>query len=319
MDTSEQAIVGMTVQGRYRLDELLGKGGYGAVYRAKHLKMGNDVALKVLHASHSQSEEIVKRFELEAQRSCTLRHPNTIRVFDFGRADNGQLFLAMEFLAGAPLSAELKHGRKMAPSRVVYIISQVLRALAEAHAVGLVHRDLKPDNIFLTQIGNEEDFVKVLDFGIAKVVNSGGTGLTLTGAVIGTPKYMSPEQCYGRDVDHRSDLYAVGCIMYHMLAGRPPFLADEPMAYLLQHAHEAPPDVRELAGADHPIPTGLAELITKLLSKEPSARFESAEATLAALQTCLTGDVTWDYMPTVRGPGAVSPGATPAPTGTTFG
>ncbi len=291
---SQDSRTGEVIADRYRVDGLLGAGGYGAVYRATHLKMGNSLAIKLLHATHTGDGAVVARFEQEARRSSQLRHPNTIRVFDFGRANTGELYIAMEFLSGSALGDVLHEGPLNA-KRVVHIGRQVLSALTEAHGQGLIHRDLKPDNVFLTQIGADSDFVKVLDFGIAKTVNQNTAGITQTGMIVGTPSYMSPEQCMGKTIDARSDLYSVGCILYAMLTGRPPFYAEDPIGYLYQHVHEAPVDVREAAGSSNPVPAGLAKLVHKLLSKEPSDRFATAAQALAALETALAGDTTWDF------------------------
>jgi len=178
--------VGETVQHRYRLEALLGVGGFGAVYRATHVQMGNDVALKILHAEHCRDPRTVRRFELEAKRSAALKHPNTIRVFDFGPTEAGEFFIAMEYLEGRSLAAVLQDRAAMPPDRVVHILSQVLRSLDEAHLAGLVHRDLKPDNIYLLEIGHECDFVKVLDFGISKAARQESV-MTTVGTLIGTP------------------------------------------------------------------------------------------------------------------------------------
>ena len=170
----------MALTERYTIDQKLGEGGFGAVFRGTHRQMSTPVAIKVLHAQHASSAETVARFEQEARRSASLKHPNTIRVFDFGRDDDGSLFLVMELLEGAPLSHHIKQGR-LAVDRVVHILAQALSALDEAHQQGLVHRDLKPDNIFLTRLGKDPDFVKVLDFGIAKALD-GNAKLTASGA-----------------------------------------------------------------------------------------------------------------------------------------
>jgi serine/threonine-protein kinase len=267
----------MALTERYTIDQKLGEGGFGAVFRGTHRQMSTPVAIKVLHAQHASSAETVARFEQEARRSASLKHPNTIRVFDFGRDDDGSLFLVMELLEGAPLSHHIKQGR-LAVDRVVHILAQALSALDEAHQQGLVHRDLKPDNIFLTRLGKDPDFVKVLDFGIAKALD-GNAKLTASGVVIGTPTYMSPEQCRGAALDPRSDLYSLACIAYEMLAGRPPFLSDSVVGYIFAHVQQAP-DLTKLAPN---VPSPLVAWVGRCLEKDPAARFTSADEARDAL------------------------------------
>ncbi|HRE90057.1 MAG TPA: protein kinase [Myxococcota bacterium] len=276
----------MALTERYTIDQKLGEGGFGAVFSGTHRQMSTPVAIKVLHAQHASSAETVARFEQEARRSASLKHPNTIRVFDFGRDDDGSLFLVMELLDGAPLSHHIKQGR-LAPDRVAHILAQALSALDEAHQQGLVHRDLKPDNIFLTRLGKDADFVKVLDFGIAKALDADAK-LTASGVVIGTPIYMSPEQCRGAALDPRSDLYSLGCIAYEMLAGRPPFMADNVVGYIFAHVQQAP-DLTKLAPN---VPEPLVAWVGRCLEKDPAARFSSADeardALLAAVPVALS-------------------------------
>jgi len=286
--------VGEVVQSRYRIIALLGAGGFGAVYRARHLQMDTDVALKILHAEHCRDPRAVKRFELEAKRSAMLKHANTIRVFDYGPTERGEFFIAMELLEGRSLAAVLRREGVIAPGRALHILSQVLRSLDEAHLAGLVHRDLKPDNIYLVTVGRERDFVKVLDFGIAKAARQ-DAGMTTVGTIIGTPTYMSPEQCRGLDLDGRSDLYALGCIAFEMLCGRTPFVAKDTLGYLLAHTQDAPPDPRDLAGPERPIPVGLVAWIGRLLRKDPAARYPDAMSALDALATALAGEPTWEF------------------------
>ena len=267
----------MALDQRYTIGQKLGEGGFGAVFRGTHKQMGTPVAIKVLHAQHASSLETVARFEQEARRSATLKHPNTIRVFDFGRDNDGSLFIVMELLDGAPLSQRIKEGR-FSPERATHVLLQALAALDEAHQQGLVHRDLKPDNIFLTRLGKDPDFVKVLDFGIAKALDANAK-LTASGVVIGTPTYMSPEQCRGAALDQRSDLYSLGCIAYQMLAGRPPFLADSVVGYIFAHVQEAP-DLGKLGPG---VPDGLVDWIARCLAKEPADRFATADEARDAL------------------------------------
>ncbi len=291
---SDNNRIGESVQGRYRLERLIGTGGFGTVYEARHLEMGTQVALKILHPEHTRDAHTVKRFELEARRSAALKHPNTIRVFDYGHTDTDELFIAMEYLEGRSLKHLLAHEHLLAFGRVVHILTQILRALDEAHLAGLVHRDLKPDNVFLLEIGREKDFVKVLDFGIAKAMRE-DAALTTTGTLIGTPLYMSPEQCRGRELDGRSDLYSLGCIAYELLTGRTPFRANDAFGYAIAHLQETPPDPREVAGPGRPIPEGLVHWVLRLLEKDPAARFEDAAAANEALASALAGAATWEF------------------------
>ncbi|MCC6620124.1 MAG: serine/threonine protein kinase, partial [Deltaproteobacteria bacterium] len=290
---------GRTIQGRYQLDQKIGEGGFGSVYRATHLQMGTDVAVKVMHGSLSYTPSAPKRFALEARRSAQLRHPHTISVFDFGTTDDGLLYLVMELLEGRPLSAVLREEGALAPDRAVHVLDQTLQALDAAHSQGVVHRDLKPDNIFLVRVGDDPDFVKILDFGIAKTADQGGE-LTATGVLVGTPAYMSPEQCEGKELDGRSDLYALGCVAYMLLAGRPPFVSTTPVAYLLAHTQERPDDVRRHTPNGRAIPSGLAAWVDRLLAKRPDARFATAGEARRALIDALSGSATWDRATPLR-------------------
>ncbi len=271
------------IAGRYRIDKKLGEGGYGAVYRATHLQMGSHVALKLLHHTHSHEAETVRRFELEARRSAQLQHPHCIRVFDFGACDDNGWFIAMEFLEGRTLASALQTDGWLPVPRALRILDQTLAALEAAHDLGLVHRDLKPENIFLTRVAKDPDFVKVLDFGIAKAMQSNidAPSITASGVVIGTPTYMSPEQCRGDLVDPRSDLYSLGCVAFTLLSGAPPFKRDTLVGYLLAHVQQPPPDLA--AVSSQAIPEWLVAWVARCLEKEPSRRFASAEEARAEL------------------------------------
>ena len=233
---------GRIIAGRYEVLERVGVGGMGTVYRAYQASMDREVALKVLSRALTDDEQNVKRFHQEAKAASRLRHPNTITLHDFGQTEDGILFIAMEFLEGRPLDGVLGDG-PLDPVRAIRIMAQVCRSLHEAHKAGIIHRDLKPDNVYLTELEGEADFVKVLDFGVAKLKESSKEAGTLTqaGMIFGTPRYMSPEQSQSQDLDARSDLYSMGVILYELLTGHPPFDADNPVAILIQHVHEAPP------------------------------------------------------------------------------
>jgi serine/threonine-protein kinase len=214
------ALVGVTVAGRYQVLARIGGGGFGAVYKVRHVATGGLLALKILHADRLGDDDSVARFQVEARNTHQLQHPNTVRVTDFGRTDDGLLFLATEFLQGRSLWQVLRDEGRLAPARAVAIIGQVLRSLGEAHALGLVHRDVKPANILLVDHFGVPDFVKVLDFGISRALDA----TSVTTGIIGTPTYMAPEQGLGEDVSPRTDLYAVGCVLHELLVGQPPFV-----------------------------------------------------------------------------------------------
>ena len=273
--------VGQVLGGRYRLEAPIGRGGFGAVYRATNLATNQRVALKLLHDTRAMDERATARFEREAQLSSRLGHPNVVRVFDFGRTEHGELYLVMELLHGETLREVLGAERTVAPQRVVRIGAQICAALAEAHSLGLVHRDLKPANVLLCDVPGHVDFVKVVDFGIARARDS--ETLTAAGAVLGTPAYMAPEQADPAAplVDGRSDLYSLGVILYELLSGAPPFQG-EPMRVMLAHLDTPAPALRPTP--ERPIPAPLAATVMRLLSKAREDRFPSALAVADALR-----------------------------------
>jgi serine/threonine-protein kinase len=271
------------VIGNYRIVRELGRGGMGMVYGAEHTQLGRPAALKMLLPQLSADPGIVQRFFNEARAASAIDHPGIVEVFDFGTHSDGRAYIVMELLKGESLEARLSRS-PMTPAEAGNIVAQVAGALAAAHARGIVHRDLKPDNIFL--VPNELVAggiqVKVLDFGIAKLAGEQGGGMkTQTGAVIGTPAYMSPEQCMGRsDIDHRTDLYSLGCVLYHMLTGRPPFLSEHGTGMILAaHMRDPVVDPRTLAK----VPESLALIAMRLLEKEPGARYQTASEVRNAL------------------------------------
>ncbi len=282
MRTSVQSdeYVGKVVgKGKYRIEEMIGEGGMGKVYRAKQIALDKPVVLKLLRQALLGDERTVKRFQQEAKAASRLNHPNSISVLDFGTAEDGALFIAMEFVAGKDLHHILTKEWPLPEGRVVRIISQVLSALSDAHGAGVVHRDLKPENIMVEQRRGEPDFVKVLDFGIAKILdsrNDEGPALTRAGFVCGTPEYMSPEQARGGALDHRSDLYAVGVILYQLTTGLLPFESDSAVGFATKHLTEEPPPPSRRR-PDARLSQGMERLIMKALLKDPNDRPQNAE------------------------------------------
>jgi serine/threonine protein kinase len=275
---------GTILAGRYRIDALIGEGGMGDVYRAQHLTIDKPVAIKVLAPEQVRRSRIVSRFLQEARAASRIRHDNVVDITDFGDSD-GLVFFVMEFLDGEDLSRLLKREGRLPWARARGIILQILDALAAAHRAGIVHRDIKPHNCVMTQREGRVDFVKLIDFGIAKLRDAGGSGeqLTRTGAIVGTAEYMSPEQGSGTELDGRSDLYSVGVILYRMLTGEVPFAGGNPMAVLYQHIHGVlrPPSV---ACPDAAIGPELDALVTKALAKDREGRFVDAEDFAAAVR-----------------------------------
>ncbi len=278
---------------RYQLEECIGRGGMGEVYRARHLRMAGRVAVKILRPDLAADSTASRRFLREAKSTFHLDHHHCVRVIDFGATDDGFLYLVMEYVDGRTVGAELEVDGALAPARVVHILTQLARALAHAHARGLVHRDLKPDNIMLLHRDGDPDFVKVLDFGLAKMVDTSRaftatlsvTPLTARGVVFGTPIYMSPEQAMDQPLDARSDLYSVGVLAYEMLVGQPPFEGFGFMDVLRQHVQAAPtPPSQRRPGL--PIPPQLEALVMACLAKAPTQRPANA-ATLADALGCI--------------------------------
>ncbi len=274
-------LVGQVVGGRYRISRLLGEGGMGRVYLGEQ-QMGTDVrkvAIKTLHSHLSRDPQIVARFQRECGTVAKLEHPNTIQFFDFGQMPDGTLYIAMEYIQGPSLADALAAG-PLPVARVVNILGQVCGSLDEAHALGIVHRDLKPDNVVLTTRAGQADFVKVLDFGIAKRSEAKDQAqeqkLTQQGMVLGTPPYMSPEQFTGKELDLRSDVYSLGVMAYEMLTGRLPFDAETPWQWATQHMTAQPFPFETVALAAD-IPPNVKSGIFRALSKSPDERQASAK------------------------------------------
>ncbi len=267
-------LIGTVVAGRYRIERMLGSGGMGSVYRAEHVLMRKAVAVKVLHREMTALPEIVARFEREAVAAGRIEHPNVVAASDFGRLEDGSFYLVLEYVEGKPLAKVIDSEGALAPERALHIVRQIADALGAAHALRIVHRDLKPDNVMLVDRENYPDFVKVLDFGIAKVRMQDETGktqqLTQLGTVFGTPDYMSPEQARGNPVDGRADLYALGVMLYEMLVGVTPFKSDDLIVVLTRTITEPPPPLPDT------VPPPVRDLVMRLLKKQPDERFQTA-------------------------------------------
>lgn len=296
---------GTVLCGKYRVLRAIGRGGMASVYAAEHAAIRRPVAIKVLQAHLAQNADAVARFRLEAEIAGSLGHDNICDVLDIGQADDGSMFLVMPLLRGRPLSRVLREDGPLAVSRAVDIAVQVLSALSAAHRAGVVHRDLKPDNVFVTKVGDRDDFVKVLDFGISKIVSDDGVhaALTKTGSVLGTPQYMAPEQARGhKDQDHRVDVYASGALLYEMVTGRPPFEGEsvyEVIAKIVSDPFPPPTTFRP------DLPAAVEAVILQSMARQRDQRFADAEEMADALVAAGRGEAA-SILPTVPVPGAAA-------------
>lgn len=264
-------------EAKYRLQYVLGEGGMGTVYRAEHVLLRKPVAIKVLHAPVASDPGYAAQFLLEARAPCLVRHPGVVDVTDFGHLADGRAFIVMELVEAPTLAELLRHG-PLQPRRAVTIARNVASALAAVSTHGVVHRDLKPGNIFVAS----QDQVKLADFGISSVVRpDASSSMTPLSAVAGTPAYMAPEQSMGERPDARSDLYSLGCVLYEMLTGRPPFRGRSVMLVVERHQSAPPPPLEDTLG---PVPNLLEAVIHRALAKRPEERFQNAEEMLTALE-----------------------------------
>jgi serine/threonine-protein kinase len=282
--------------GRYRLKKRIAAGGMGDVWCAYHPGLKRDVAVKILRPDHlERSGSALARFEREVRATAELMHPNTVRVFDYGTTEDGLWYYVMELLEGETLAQHVARLGPLSPARALHIVGQAARALAEAHEHGIVHRDVKPENLFLTSLGGEHDFVKVLDFGIAKVDDREGAeamGMTDTGCVLGTPAYISPEVGMGHEADARSDVYGLGAVLYFLLCGRPPFEAESAGALIFAHVHERVASPSRMLGRQ--LPQDVEAVVLKALEKDPSQRYATASELALALGSCALAG-TWTF------------------------
>jgi tRNA A-37 threonylcarbamoyl transferase component Bud32 len=267
--------------GNYQILSRLGRGGMGEVYLAEHPLIGKKVALKVIHRELAGNREVVQRFFQEARAVNTIGHEHIVEIHDFGQTAQGDHFFIMEYLNGPTLATVMARARRLDVVRALHIAAQLASGLAAAHAHGVIHRDLKPDNIMLTTRQGQPDFVKILDFGLAKILASGQSPMTAIGVVLGTPQYMSPEACESkRDVDHRTDIYAVGVLLFQMLAGALPFDGDSMGEVLVKQVTQLPLAPRSLNPA---IPPSVEQIILRCLAKSPAGRFATMDALHQAL------------------------------------
>ncbi|MGE0789022.1 MAG: protein kinase [Sandaracinaceae bacterium] len=285
--TEEKAdpYIGQTLLDQFKIEEKIGAGGMGTVYRARQTTLHRDVAIKILHAELADNRDAVRRFKREARVCTALDHPNVVRVFLFGQLKDGSLYIVMEYLRGRSLLEVLQQEGALPVSRALHIAAQICDGVGEAHHQGVVHRDLKPENVVLVQKSRDPDVVKVLDFGIARMLwGDDQTQATQSGLVFGTARYISPEGAAGESTDGRSDVYSLGTITYQLLAGQTPFDAPSPVAMLMKHIHSSPPHLTTHEQARH-VPAAVADVVMRALSKNPEGRYSDAHELGEALRT----------------------------------
>ncbi len=277
-------LLGTVLLEQFRIDEQIGTGGMGTVYRAHQTTVDRDVAIKVLKPELARDEQAVFRFEREARLAISLDHPNLVRVFLSGRLGDGRLYIVMELLEGRSLAEELEQNGPLALERALILIMKLCAGLGAVHAAGIVHRDIKPENVYLVKRGRDDDFVKLVDFGIARVLEADGIGPTTTqsGRVFGTATYISPEAATGEETDRRSDIYSLGVLAYQLLTGMLPFEGKTAGAVLMQHVHQEPP-LLQTKGRGAEVPDEVARVVMRALSKDPDARQQTLSEFLDSL------------------------------------
>ncbi len=281
--------LGKVIAERYQVERLLGVGSMGLVYRCRHTVLGRTVALKIIRQDLAQDDESVGRFLTEAQAASAIGSKHIVEVQDFGKLPDGATYIVMEHLEGLTLGESMDRQGGLPIDEAVHVSIQIAEALGAAHAVGVVHRDLKPDNIFLLE-SEDGSFVKILDFGIAKVMSS-SQKLTAVGSVIGTPHYMSPEQATGARTDARTDVYSLGVMLYEMACGKVPFDAENPLAVISMQVTDDPPPLRKRMPKGRALPQGFESVVNKCLAKDPEERFSTMDDVRAALERIAAGGV----------------------------
>jgi|CZKU01.1.fsa_nt_gi serine/threonine-protein kinase len=289
----EDALIGRVIASKFAIEALIGSGAMGVVYRARHLALDKAIAVKVLHESLSKNATYAARLRREAKAASLLDHPNSVRIVDFGEEPDGLLYIAMELLDGLDLLQVLDRDWPLPDRRIIDLLCQTLSGLAVAHDLGIIHRDLKPENIMIVSLVDDEgrprELVKVCDFGIAKIADAsddhqrraGGPAITMQNTIIGTPEYMSPEQCRGEPTDARSDIYSVGVVLYQLLAGHVPFQAVHALDLLVKHLTDEPPPPSQIREG---VPRALEEVCLKALRKRPAERYATAREMRAELR-----------------------------------
>ncbi|MBZ0233734.1 MAG: serine/threonine protein kinase, partial [Deltaproteobacteria bacterium] len=281
----DDPLVGKSIDGRFVIRERLGRGGMGVVYRAWQASVGREVAIKVIRPRPGHDAATTKRFLREAKLASQLSQPSTVGVIDFGQGDDNVLYLVMELLRGRTLAEVLRDHGRMSPERAVRVGTQICDALEAAHKLGIVHRDLKPANVMILDDPPGRDLIKVLDFGLAKVIDADESTVTQSGRLVGTPSHLPPEVAMGAAATQRSDLYAVGVILFEMLDGRPPFTADNVNMMVALHAYQPAPEL-----GPH-VPRPLAHVVARTLAKKPEARPSSAAELRTLLEAALRGEL----------------------------